>query len=106
MSFVDPDLREQWAKDAAAKRQQCQKGGHLWGDSGKCSVCGDLDPRPRVTLVAGALRAVYDPKSVIVVIEKRGKDAVGGERWECVTTIDQKAVGAPIFRLLTEGNKP
>lgn len=88
MSFIDPDLREQWAKDSAERKERCRKAGtHAFESTTHlCNVCGLLDParmEPRVVLMSAgrSVRAVFVPKESKVVIETMSKDSLGAERW-------------------------
>lgn len=87
MSFIDPDLRDEWRKRDEANRERCRKAGHhvFVGSGDRCVACSAVNPeslKPRVTLVIDGFRAVHDPAKSTVVIERRSVDAVGAERWE------------------------
>lgn len=115
MSFLDPDLREQWARDAERRRQECSKrGAHRYLQDFKCGDCGAADPeslKPYVCLVAGDFRVVHDRHNQTAVIEKRTTDSVGAERWDHVETVgstnprNEKSTW-PLFALLTKGRAP
>ena len=111
MSFIDPDLREQWQREAEANRERCRKAGyHDWRND-RCSICGVPDPvsqKPRVTIQGGDYRAVWNPAKGIVSIEKRSTDSLGAERWDAVDSVSSSQSRSeksqwPVYVLLTQG---
>lgn len=116
MSFIDPGLRETWARDAERARERCRRSGaHEYVGSGeRCVVCSAVNPdtqRPRVTLVAGDFRAVFHPPTGNVVIEKRSTDSLGADRWDVIDTLSNTQSRSEkshhhIIALLSKGAKP
>lgn len=113
MSFIDPDLREQWAKDTEAKRAICRVDGHKFTGIASCDVCGVENPKakkPRVVLSTRDYRAIFVPDTGKIVIELRGVDNLGADRWDLLETLDPKdrnnPLNFPIFSLLKEGKAP
>lgn len=76
----------------------------------------DDDAKPRVTLVAENLRAVFDPPTGDIIIEKLCKDAVGTDCWGFLDRLassvprgDQRMSSSTHFAILTllaNGKKP
>ncbi len=72
--------------------------------------------KPRVTLVSDNLRAVFDPPSGDVIIEKLAKDSIGGEYWTFIDRLPatvqrgeirvSNATHFAILGLLANGKKP
>lgn len=85
VSFIDPDLRERWAKEALAKASECKQQGHNWSSArGPCARCGGANPeagKPRVLLATADLRLVHVPSGDRLVIEKREQNAMGEPVW-------------------------
>lgn len=117
--MIDPDQREQWAKDSAERRERCAKAGtHAYESTTHlCNVCGALDPKqlePRVVLALRDLRAVFVPKQNLVVVERRAVDRLGTERWDEVTSISRGNSDATpdgkrlsyAYELITNGRAP
>jgi hypothetical protein len=113
MSFMDPDLRDEWRKADEVRQRECFKrnGNNHRYEGDACADCGKANPNPRVTLVVDDLRAVYDPTLGSVVIEKLGRDAIGGAVWTAVQTINStqsksEPTNAFVFKLLSRGRRP
>ncbi len=115
MSFIDPDLRDKWAKEAEIKRQHCKSVGHVWSETvGPCQHCGAEHPdfrKPRVTLVTDNHRAIFNPANQNIIIERKGFDSLGAARWEKICEITSQSPrdnpsNYPIWELLSKGKVP
>lgn len=116
MSFQDPDQREAWAKRAEQDRERCRKAGrHEYVGSGdRCVVCSAASPdsiKPRITLATPDYRAIHNPQTGNVTIEKRSTDILGADRWDHVASLSNthsrsEPSSHHLIELLTKGARP
>lgn len=98
MSFIDPDLREQWATADEKRRAECAKLGHSYSSIDVCIRCGRRSNIPRVVAEYCGKRAVYRADRGSIIIERSSVDAVGDKCW----VVDSEHKG-PLVELLVYG---